>query len=186
MEDKDIIKMLESRDENAIEQIKKKYSSYLFTVAKNILGNVSDAEECVSETYLRAWLSIPPERPESLSRYLSSLIRNFALDTVRARKTSKRSKTEYLLSLDELDDLISPDGLPENEIEGELFRSYLTSFLRGLPENQRTVFIRRYYFFDPLKKIAVSCGMSVSSVKVSLFRTRAKLKEYLRKEGYNV
>ncbi|MBQ7475231.1 MAG: sigma-70 family RNA polymerase sigma factor [Clostridia bacterium] len=184
MEDNEIISLLESRDEKAIEQIRIKYSSYLFTIANNILGDDREAEECVSETCFRAWSSIPPEHPDSLSRYLSSIIRNCALDIIRTRKTAKRLNSEYSLSIDEIGDLISSDGIPEDEIDADFLRNSISSFLRSVPEKQRTVFIRRYFFFDSLKEIAVFNGMSVSSVKVTLFRLRKELKEHLMKEGY--
>ena len=186
MEDNEIVSLLESRDEKAIEQIRIKYSSYLFTIAKNILGDDQEAEECVNEVCFRAWNSIPPQHPDSLSSFLSSIIRNYSLDIVRARKTAKRLNSEYSLSLDEIGDLISSDGNPEEEINADLLQNSISSFLRGFPEKQRTIFIRRYYFFDSLKKISLFNGMSVSSVKVTLFRMRKELKEQLRKDGYHL
>lgn len=186
MEDSEIISMLESRNERAIAEIRAKYSAYLFSVSKNVTGADRDAEECENETYLRVWNSIPPNRPDSLKLYLASIARNLALDAVRARGAERRRSSEYSVSLDELGDLIASDGAPEDEADAELLRSLISSFLRTQPEWKRTVFIRRYYFFDPVKTIAKSTKMSASAVKTALFRIRAELKEYLIKEGYDL
>ena len=177
MEDREIISLLESRDERAIAEIRAKYSAYIFTVAKNVTGGDRDAEECENET---------PNRPDSLRLYLASIARNCALDAVRTRDAGKRRGLKAPLTLDELGDLVTSDGSPDEAVDAELLRSLISSFLRTQPEWKRTVFIRRYFFFDPTTTIARNTGMSRSAVKTALYRIRADLKEYLKKEGYDL
>ncbi len=186
VEDREIISLLESRDERAIAEIRAKYSAYIFTVAKNVTGGDRDAEECENETYLRTWNSIPPNRPDSLRLYLASIARNCALDAVRTRDAGKRRGLKAPLTLDELGDLVTSDGSPDEAVDAELLRCLISSFLRTQPEWKRTVFIRRYFFFDPTTTIARNTGMSRSAVKTALYRIRADLKEYLKKEGYDL
>ncbi len=186
MEDSEIISLLESRDERAIDEIRAKYSAYLFTIAKNVTGTDRDAEECENETYFRTWNSIPPNRPDSLRLYLASITRNCALDAVRTRDAERRRGVKSPVSLDELGDLVSSDGTPEEAADAELLRSLISSFLRTQPEWKRTVFIRRYFYFDPIASIARNTDMSKSAVKTALYRIRADLKEYLKKEGFDL
>lgn len=185
MEDKEIISMLKERDESAIEELGRKYSPYLFSIAKNVLGNDADAEECVNEALYRAWRAVPPADPPSLSLFLAKIVREYAIDVYRSKSAQKRHGSEYAASLDELAEAVSPDDV-ENAVDSELLRDAIAHFLRGVPEDQRFIFVRRYFYFDPVKIIAKSRGVSSGAVKATLFRMRGKLKEFLEKEGFPV
>ena len=185
-DDRQIISMMEQRDESALEQIREKYSAYLTRIAKNVLGNDADAEECVNETLFRIWQKIPPADPPNFPLFIGKIARELAIDTFRAKLTKKRRGSEYEASLNELGDLIPSDDGTSDLIDGILLRDKISEFLRLVPEQKRKIFIRRYFLFDPVKTIARSYGVSESYVKVNLYRTRTKLKEYLEKEGFTV
>jgi len=186
MEDSYIVQLFWERDEQAIEYTTKKYGTYLFKVAHNILNNIEDSEESVNDTYLAAWESMPPHRPEVLSTYLGKLTRRISIDIFRKRNREKRKGSEYTLSLEELQDCIQDSNTPEKEYELQMLSKAINQFLRGQSENARNLFIGRYYFLDALKDVAKYCGMSETKAKMILFRTRRALKEYLEKEGFYI
>lgn len=178
--------MLERRDESALGQIREKYSAYLSRIAKNVLKNDADVEECVSETLFRIWQRIPPADPPNFPLFIGKIAREFAIDSYRAKLTKKRRGSEYEASLDELGDLISSDEGSVDPTDGILLRDKISEFLRLVPDLTKKIFIMRYFMFDPVKTIARTYGVSESYVKVTLYRTRAKLKEFLEKEGFTV
>ena len=161
MEDSKIIELYESRDQQAISQSDMKYGGYCYSVGYNILGVREDTEECVNETWLRAWNSIPPQKPKMLSAFFGRITRNIAFDRYRASKAAKRGKGEIAAVLEEL----------ENEFLGEL------------QERDRNIFLQRYWFAVPIKEISKKYAMNLNTVKASLFRSRNKLKALLEKEG---
>lgn len=186
MQDRQIVELYLNRDETAVSETTEKYGKYLMKIALNILANEEDAKECVNDTYLAVWGSIPPNEPENLSTYLVKLIRRISIDRLRANHRQKRIPTEYLVSIDELNQIITDNSTPESDYEVKLFAAAINSFIKSLPEKKKNVFVARYYFHDSLKSISSSFGISEAKAKSILFRTRRELKEHLLKEGYNV
>jgi len=185
MDDKKIVDLYWERSENAISETRKKYGKYCHYIAFNILYSNEDAEECVSDTYLKAWETMPPRRPERLSTFLGKLTRNIALNRHEKEMAQKRSAfTETIL--EEAKELV-PHSVKEAEESSELLlKEAVNGFIRTLSENTRIIFLRRYWYMCPIKEIAASMDISESSVKVILLRTRKKFKEYLEKEGITV
>lgn len=186
MQDKLIIELYFNRDESAISSTTEKYGNYLFKIAFNILGNEEDVNEVLNDSYLSVWNSIPPNNPVTLSSYLVKLVRRKAIDRFRANTRQKRIPTEYTVSTDELDDILSGGESPESVFEAKLLSGAINTFVKTLSTANRNVFVARYYFFDSIKDISQSFGISESKVKNILFRSRKELKEYLRKEGFDV
>ena len=184
MEDEKIIELYFSRTENAIFETEKKFGKYLLKIANNILFDPEDSKECVNDTYLRAWDIIPPQKPEKLSLFLGKITRRLAIDIFRKKHTEKRGNSEYALSLSELDECI-PDGFSaESEFEKKELLKSINGFLELLSDENRKIFICRYFYSDSIKEIASFFGTSESKIKSSLFRSRKALKEHLLKEGF--
>jgi RNA polymerase sigma-70 factor (ECF subfamily) len=183
MEDDRIIELFFSRDENALLQASAKYGAYCSSIALNVLGNSEDAGECMNDTLLRAWNSIPPQRPVSLKAYLGKIARNLALDRYDRLTAEKRGGGQYVLALDELAECVADtDRFAEKtEISG-----IINAFLEKQEKEKRIIFVKRYFYMDPVKKIAKDMGMSESNVKTTLFRLRNGLKEELQKEGIRI
>lgn len=184
MKDDQIVALYWDRNEDAIRETARKYGAYLGKIAYNILSDVEDSEECVNDTYLRAWNSMPEHRPSVLSSYLGKIARQLSIDVFRKKRAQKRYASEYALSLSELGDSFSDDGGPEQEVDAALLDESINAFLRTLPENARNTFIGRYYFFDSLKDVARYCGLNEARAKSMLYRTRQGLKAHLEKEGF--
>ena len=168
MKDDQIVKLYWDRNEDAIHQTQMKYGSYLAKVAYNILADYEDSQECVNDTYLAAWNSMPANRPNVLSTYLSKITRQITIDLFRKKNRLKRYASEYAISLDELGDSFSDSTTPEQELDTKLLIEAINRFLRTLPNDDRNTFIGRYYFFDSLKEVAAYCGMSESKAKSML------------------
>ena len=184
MDDKNIVDLYWQRSEKAIVETDTKYGAYCFSIAYNVLANNEDAEESVSDTYMAAWNKLPPHRPSILATFLGKITRNISINRWRSRKTYKRGGGEIILTLEELDDCV--DG--RQDVEGayeshELARAF-NRFLDTLPEAERDIFLRRYWFFDPIADIAESFGYTRSKVTSMLHRTRIKLRKQLEKEGF--
>ena len=184
MEDKYIVALFFARDEQAIRLSAERYGGYCHAIAYNILSSREDAEECVNDTYLQAWNSIPPHRPNSLSAFLGRITRRLAVDRVRERTAVKRGGGEINLIFDELADCIADEKTPEHEIVERESAEIINSFLASLPDTERRVFLRRYWFSDSIAAIADRFGFSESKIKSMLLRTRTKLKKHLTEENY--
>lgn len=182
MDDKRIFQLLWQRAEQAIEAMTSQYGTRLYRTAMNILGRHEDAQESVNDTYLAVWDAIPPETPEPLSGYVYKTGRNLALKRLRYETAQKR-RSDYNLSLDELEGCIAGASL-EDEIDARLLGRAIDRFLDTLPAQNRILFLRRYWFGDSVKQIATDRGMTQNAVSVSLSRTRDKLKVYLTEEGF--
>lgn len=183
MEDKRIIDLYWQRDEQALTLTRHKYGAYCHAIALQILHNREDADECENDTYLRAWNAMPPDRPQGLRPYLGAITRRLSLDRWRERKSQKRGGGEVALSLEELGECVShPDTVPE-AVEAERLSAILSDFLHSLPAEECDLFLRRYWYFDSVAQIAKHFGYSESKVKMTLSRTRDKLRAYLEKEG---
>lgn len=183
MEDRDIVALFLSRDEKAIAECEKKYGAACRNLALRILGSREDAEECVSDTWMRVWDAIPPAEPERLDAYVLKIAHNLALDRLRLRQAEKRAGDEAAKCLDELADIL-PDG--ENPLDGIVLRDLMNRFVRGLGEDEREIFVLRYVRVLTVEEIAARTGKKKSAVKVSLYRTRKKLRDHLKKEGIDV
>ena len=186
MRDHDIVNLYWDRNEDAINQTQMKYGAYLSKVAYNILADFEDSKECVNDTYLAAWNSMPSNRPNNLGTYLGKITRQISIDVFRRKHREKRYASEYSISLDELGDTFSDGSTPEQELNAKLLDETINRFVCALPRLTQRAFVGRYYFFDPIKDIAAYCGMTESKIKVLLFRTRQKLKFSLKKEGFDV
>ncbi|MBQ7999705.1 MAG: RNA polymerase sigma factor [Ruminococcus sp.] len=185
MDDSKIIELYWQRNEKAIETTAKKYGSYCMKISYNILSDLSDSDENVNDTYMQAWKSIPPARPDSLMAYLGKLARNLALNKLKARNAQKRSADSTSVSLDELD-LYTPSGVNiEDEAEMAQLSRCISDFLYTQKEDARNVFVCRYFYCDSIEDIAQRFSFSQSKVKSMLMRTREKLRDYLLKEGYD-
>ncbi len=181
MTDEMIIDLYFSRNEDAITFTKEKYNKYLYTIAYNILRIMQDSEECVNETYLGAWNTIPPKRPNTLKTYLAKLARNISLKRFRHNTAQKRGGSQVDLALDELREVMSDESV-ENTLEKETLLTFIKEFVKNLNDEQRQIFIARYWYLYSVKDIAIKLGYGESKVKMTLKRTRDKLMEELRKE----
>ena len=186
MVDEQIVALYWDRNENAIKETAQKYGVYLLKIANNVLFNREDSKECVNDTYLKAWNSMPVHRPDILSTYLGKIVRQISIDAYRKQNAAKRRHSEYAYSLSELEDFFSDGNTPEQELDAKLLDDAINTFLRTLPKEARDLFIGRYYFFDSLKAVSSYCGMSEAKAKSMLYRTRQSLKAYLVKEGFDV
>lgn len=182
MKDSEIIELYWKRSETAVKETEKQYGKLCRHIAMNILQNSEDADECVNDTYLGAWNSIPPQKPAVLSAYLCRITRNSALKRYHYNHSQKRS-AQVEISLTELEDCIPQTAGEAYPCELEHTAKVISDFLRGLNYESRIVFMRKYWFFDSVSDIALRFSISESKVKSILFRTRGKLKDFLMKEG---
>ena len=183
MKDTEILDLYWERDERAIEETQKSYGNYCYSIAFHILHTREDSEECVNDTWLRAWKSIPPRRPTMLSTYLGKITRRIAIDRWRARSADKRGGGEVILALEELQECVSDRSNPEEfAAKKELGRS-INRFLDGLSGQERNVFLLRYWYLYSIADIAEKFGWSQSKVTSMLHRIRKKLQKQLIKEG---
>jgi len=186
VEDTRIVELYWAREERAISETQKKYDGYCRSIARNILKNPEDAEECVSDTWLHAWNAMPTARPAILSAFLGRITRNLSFDRYKAAHTEKRGGGSLPAALDELEEIVAARGGVEEAFdEKELGRS-IDAFLRTLPERERGIFLRRYWYVDSVVDIAARYDMKENSVKSVLFRTRERLRKHLQKEGIAV
>lgn len=183
MEDKDIIRLYFERDEKAIFETEEKYGAYCRKTAENILGDSGKAEECLNSALLGAWNSIPPNEPENLKIYLAKIARNFAIGILEKEKAEKRGGGTFLKALEEISESVpASENVEESYIAKELGER-INFFVSKLPEKERKIFIRRYFFFESQEKIGEKFGFSPNRVAVILHRTRKKLRKFLEKEG---
>ena len=178
--DEQIISLYNARNEQAIAATADKYGNFCMSLSYDILRSRPDAEECVNDTYLRAWNSIPPAKPKSLQAFLAAITRRLSLDRYREQRAAKRNR-DLEVSFEELSDMIRApdemaDGLPD----------LLNDFLRALPLPERRLFLRRYWLSVPTETLAAEEGTTKNAVTVRLYKTRNKLKAYLQERGYTV
>ena len=183
MNDEALIQRFWDREETAIQAAKKQYEPYCLYIAQNVLRNRQDAEECLNDALLAAWNSIPPQRPQNLKTYLGKLTRELAVDRWRRNRAQKRITPDSVAPLDELEELVGESRVEETAEAAELSQ-LISRFLRTLPETERSLFIRRYWYYDSIEQICKRYGFGKSKVTVALMRTRNKLAAYLKKEGY--
>lgn len=178
MEDAKIVALFWQRDERAITEFEQAHKRLCLSVARDITGDASDAEECFADTCLAVWNSIPPEKPESLRAYALRICKNFALNLVKAKSRQKRSAI-----LVELDECIS-DSLPD--MEPQAIGALIDAFMETLPKREAVIFVRRYNCSQPVKDIAAAMGITENQVSKILQKLRKKLKKHLEKEGIRV
>ncbi|MCL2082126.1 MAG: sigma-70 family RNA polymerase sigma factor [Oscillospiraceae bacterium] len=182
MTDEEIIDLFWSRNQTAITQTARQYGNYCYAIANGILNNREDSEECLNDTWHRAWEAIPPQRPNKLSLFLGKITRHLAFDKYKMNRAKKRGGSEFTLVLNELDECIPSPNTVEQTIEAEELELTINQFLHSLPERKCSIFLLRYWHNKPLSEIASRFGMKENNVKASLFRTRQKLKAHLEKE----
>lgn len=183
MEDNQIVALYWQRNERAISATAEKYGRYCFQIAYRILASREDADESVNDTYMSAWEHIPPSRPAVLSTFLGKITRWVSLNRVRSQTRQKRGGGEVALALEELGECVADKQSVEQAVEMQELTLAIQGFLRTLPEEQRDVFVCRYWFLAPVQEIARKFSYSESKVKSMLHRTRMKLKAYLQEEG---
>ena len=184
--DEEILDLYWRRSQDAISRTSEKYGSYCFTVAHNILYSYEDSEECVNDTWLRAWDSIPPTRPGILKAFLGKITRNLALNRYEKKHTKKRGSGEVESCLEELEECVSSGEQPDTLADQIVLTQVLNQFLAGMKAQNRRVFVQRYWYMMSVKEIAREQAMGQSQVKMILMRQREKLRELLEKEGIDI
>ncbi len=176
--DAEIVSLYLARDESAVDHTARQYGAYCLSVAMNILNSHPDAEECVNDTYLKAWRSIPPHKPTVLRLFLGKITRNLAIDRYREKKSRNR---EFEVALEELSEI-----LPAREEEDGDLPLLLTGFLESLPAEERNLFVLRYWHGHSVARLAKAFRMKPNNLSARLYRTREKMRAYLAERGYQV
>ena len=184
MEDQQIIDLYFKRSEDAIIQTDAKYGGLCYSIAYNILSCREDSEESVSDTYMKAWNQIPPTRPRCFPAFLGKIVRCISINRWEAAQAQKRGGGQIPLALEELRDCVDGRSNVEASCESKEMIGVYRHFLESLPQQQKLIFLRRYYFLDPIAGIAADFGFSQSKVNSMLHRLREKLRMQMQKEGY--
>lgn len=185
MNDSEIIDLFYMRSERAIMELAAKYGNVCNKVAKNILNNILDAEECVNDAYLGAWNTIPPQNPNPLLTYICRIVRNLSIKKYLANTSVKRNSF-YDAALDELGECVSSSESVEEEISAKELTRQIDYFLDTLDAESRILFVRRYWYAYSISELAKQFGLKSNTVSVRLSRIRDKLRDYLKGEGFTV
>ena len=180
MEDHQIIELYFARDEAAIAETDKKYGSYCMSIAQNILKSTPDAEECVNDTYVKTWNAIPPERPNALKVFLACIVRRLSINRYNSWHTAKRDKNMEV-AFEELS-----ESIPMRDEDAGDLPQLLNEFLEAVDPVERRILVRRYWYAMPPAKIAALEGISQNAVNVRIYKTRNKLRLFLKERGYTV
>ena len=183
MKDTEIIDLYWTRQERAITETQESYGKYCYSIAYHILHEREDSEECVNDTWLRAWNTIPPTRPARLSLFLGTITRNLSFDRWKRKHAAKRGSGEMDVVLDELAECVPDKSSTEEIVEERELQRQINQFLGTLREKDRNIFLRRYWYAEEYSEIARRYGLNLNTVKTTLFRVRGKLKAYLEQEG---
>lgn len=186
MDDTKIVQLYWDRNEQAIPATADKYGNYCTSIAKNILGNREDAEECVNDTYMNAWNSMPPHRPNILSTFLGKIVRSLSIKRYKHNTANKRGGGQAAVVLDEIAEFVSDTDSVEQEIDRKELVKAIDRFLDSLPSGKRSIFVCRYWYFDSISDIANRFGMTENNVSVTLNRLRLKLHNYLLERGFEL
>ena len=186
MEDSKIIQLYWDRDESAIPATSEKYGAYCTAIARNILKNEEDTEECINDTYLNAWNSMPPQKPNVLAAFLGRITRNVSINRYKLLHTQKRGGGEVPLVLSELGDIVSGKESVEQELVRKELLVEINGFLAELPKEKRQMFVRRYWYAESIGEIAGRFGISEGNATMTLKRVRMQLKKMLLKKGYQL
>ena len=184
MEDSQIVELYWSRGEDAVAETAKKYGKYCYSIAYRILGDDRDAEEAVNDTYMGAWNSMPPHRPSVLSTFLGKLTRRISINRWRARRADKRGGGQLPVAMEELTEALPAPDTPEQLVEARELTASIDRFLASLPEEERDLFVCRYWYFASIAELGAAFGAGAGKIKSKLFRTRNKLKAHLEQEGF--
>jgi len=182
LEDKQIIRLFIERNEQALSAVSQKYGRYCGIIAKNVIGSAFDAEECLNDTLLDVWNSIPPNNPENLRAYVGKIARNNAIDRLKRETAQKRGGEEMSAIMDEISEF-SSDYSVEAVAEQREIIAEINGFLKQLPERKRKVFVLRYWYCCEVSEISGITGLTEVNVYNILKRERKKLLDYLRKRG---
>ena len=185
LDDSKIIELFYERSEQAIIELSNKYDKLCKKIANNILNNSLDTEECVNDAYLGLWNTIPPQNPNPLAAYVCKIVRNLAIKKYHNNTATKRNSV-YDISLDELENCFGALQTVEDDYNLMLLSEEIDNFLDGLDEENRVIFVRRYWFADSISEIADRLSMSNHNITARLFRMRENLKKHLKKEGYTL
>lgn len=180
MKDNEIIDLFFKREEKAILETKNKYGRYCFYIAFNILNSNLDAEECVDDTYLKLWNSIPPNRPKRFQSFIGRIVRNLSINRYKYNNAQKRS-SNYEVIVEELQECVQDNEL--TIVEGYVLKEILNQFLASLSKRQRIIFLQRYWYFCSISEIASYVGLKENNVKVILHRLREQFKEFFIQKG---
>lgn len=183
MHDTDIVELYWQRSDKAIEESSKKYGNYCFSIARNICGAIEDAEECVNDTWFKAWNLMPDNRPSVLSSFLGCITRSISLDRVKTKSRLKRGRGQITIALEELEECIPDSSSVEKSFELRELETAILNYLNQLSETEKLIFISRYWYLAPMSEISEKLNFSQSKVKSTLFRLRKKLKSYLEEES---
>ena len=184
MLDEQIIELYWNRDEQAIAQTSLKYGRYCHQIAWNVLRSLQDSEECVNDTWLRTWNAIPPQKPACLRAFLGRITRNLSLNRYKEKHAEKRGGGQISAALDELADCLPALDTTENAAETQELSELIDRFLQNLGRESRIIFVQRYWYLRSVREIAADRRMKESAVKMSLLRTRERLRTELEKEGF--
>lgn len=185
MDDEMIIKLFWDRDENAIRHTDDKYGKLCYSISYGVLECEEDAKECVNDTYLSVWNSIPPQKPNSFPAFISRITRNISINRYNYNNAQRR-KSDYEKVLDEVNDFTPNEQFTESVFERNRLRNAINDFVSKLPMMQRVIFVRRYWYLSSVKQIAKDYSLGESAVKAQLMRIRNKFREYLEKEGFTL
>jgi RNA polymerase sigma-70 factor (ECF subfamily) len=183
MTDGDIIVLLFARREDGLEQVAKRYGRDCHRIARNILRNEQDAEECVNDTYVKVWGAIPPARPKSLRSFVMTIARNLALDRLRTGHAERRIPSDVCIPLSELEEHLEGIAVSDERMTEDL-RRIINEFLDSLSKKDAALFVRRYWYLDSVRRLSEISGYSENNVYQRLFVMRQKLRDRLIKEGY--
>ncbi|MBR6384198.1 MAG: sigma-70 family RNA polymerase sigma factor [Lachnospiraceae bacterium] len=183
MEDKQIIELYFNRSEQAIEETSSKYGKLTRSVSYRIVRNEEDTDECVSDTYMALWNTIPPENPDPFAAYICRLARNISVKKLRYNTADKRNSF-YDVSIGELEEVLTANSDVQKEIEAKELQASINSFLKTLKKTDRVIFVKRFWFNMTLEEISEETGYSKNYINVHLHRTKERLKAHLTKEGY--
>lgn len=186
MSDEQIIELYWQRDEQAIKQTDIKYKKFLLSIAYNIVHDTCDSEECLNDTYIGAWNSLPPARPTFLQAFLATIMRRTAIDCYKGKKAQKRISSELTVSLSEVEDFIADNDDMYSETDAKELGRFISDFVRSLSNRRMYIFMSRYYFARPIKEIARLLDCSESTVNKEIAIIKRDLKEKLKKEGYAI
>lgn len=184
LSDEEIIALYWDRDEQAISRTDEKYKKFLLSVAFNIVFDDQDCEECLNDTYIDAWNSMPPSKPALLQAFLATIMRRTAIDRYKSRKRQKRIASELTVSLSELEEIIADES--DSSAETDELARLLSDFVRSLSDRRMYIFMSRYYFARPIAEIASLLCCSESTVNKEIAAIKRELKEKLMKEGYTL
>lgn len=182
LDDSEIIELYVNRSEDAISHTAQKYEKYCHSIAYNILNNNEESDECVNDTYFRAWKAIPPHLPQKLSAFLGKITRNLALNRYEKRKAAKRGTGQIELALSELTECVDMKSDVESESNRRLITEAINKFLGAQTREKSDIFVQRYWYLMSIKQISEQSGIKESQIRSVLFRMRAELKEHLKKK----